>query len=74
MNEEKSLTNEEQLAAYEKQKAKLLTAYHGLKVNLEYATDSVEEGLAKEKREKLSREIKALVAKIDALGKKGDTA
>ena len=74
MKEEKSLSMEEQLAAYEKQKAELLTAYHDLKMDLEYAADSVEEGLAKEKREKLSRQIKALAAKIDALGKEEDPA
>jgi len=74
MKEEKSLSMEEQLAAYEKQKAELLTAYHELKMDLEYATDSVEEGLAKEKREKLARQIKALAAKIDALGKEEDPA
>lgn len=67
MKEEKALTHKEQLIEYEKHKAELLTAYHQLKMDLEYAMDSVEEGLLNEKRKKLSRQIKALSKNIKKL-------
>ncbi|BAF72133.1 hypothetical protein [Sulfurovum sp. NBC37-1] len=67
MQEKTVLTAEEQLKEYEKLKAELLTAYRKLKMELEYAMDNVEEGLVKEKQEKLSRQIKALSVKIDTI-------
>ncbi|AKF24941.1 hypothetical protein YH65_05715 [Sulfurovum lithotrophicum] len=67
MKENKALTADEQLIAYEKYKAELLTDYHDLKLELAYAADSVEEGLIKKKRERLSRHIKTLSSKIDQL-------
>ena len=67
MHKEKELTAEEQLAQYHKLKTELLQTYHKQKEALEYAVDNVEEGLIKEKREKLARQIKALSAKIAEL-------
>ena len=67
MKQKTVLTQEEQLAEYEKRKAALLKTYRNLKEDLEYAVDNVEEGLIKAKREKLARQIKSLSAKISEL-------
>ena len=61
------LTQEEQLAEYERRKAALLSTYRNLKEDLEYAVDNVEEGLIKAKRGKLALQIKSLSAKIGEL-------
>jgi len=67
MQEEKALSTEEQIAQYEQLKSELLDTYKKHKEELEYAADNVEEGLIREKRERLARQIKALSSKIDAL-------
>ena len=67
MNENETLTKEEQLAECHRLKTKLLKRYHNYKEELEYAMDDIEEEMIREKREKLSRQLKALSAKITEL-------
>ena len=74
MKQKTVLTQEEQLAEYEKRKAALLNTYRNLKEDLEYAVDNVEEGLIKAKREKLARQIKSLSAKISELNSEESSA
>jgi len=74
MKQKTVLTQEEQLAEYEKRKAALLNTYRNLKEDLEYATDNVEEGLIKAKREKVAQQIKSLSAKISALDSEESSA
>lgn len=70
--QEETLTAKEQRKQYEKLKAELLSDYKAHKVELDYAADDVEEGLVREKREKLARQIKALSAKIAEIEKSGE--
>ncbi len=67
MNENETLTREEKLAECHRLKTKLLKRYHNYKEELEYAMDDIEEEMIREKREKLSRQLKALSAKITEL-------
>ena len=73
-HQKEALSVEEQRKAHEKHKAMLLESYRHLKEELEYATDSVEEGLIREKREKLAGEIKSLSAKISELDSEESSA
>jgi hypothetical protein len=67
MNENEKLTREEELAQCHERKKELLRTYHNYKEDLDYAMDDIEEGLIRNKREKLAREIKTLSAKIAEL-------
>jgi len=67
MQEEKALSKEEQIAQYVQPKRELLDTYKKHKEELKYAADNVEEGLIREKRERLVRQIEVVSFKIDVL-------
>ncbi len=67
MHHPKILTHETQKKEYLILKETLLSEYRRLAESIEYAVDKVEEGLLREKRGELVRQIKSLSAKINEM-------